>query len=184
MKIDCIVGIDPGANGGIVCWRPNHKTTAVRMPKELNELKEYLEYLKGICSPLIFLEKLSVRPDDVSCGEGGVNMGKMYRIQKMIGNYEQLKTTITLCGIPFCMVHPMKWQNELHLRIVRKGFHEEKADRKRRFKEAAAKLYPDIKATLWNSDATLIMHFGRYILQNNIGWVRENLPKQMHDRLF
>lgn len=54
MKIDCIVGIDPGSNGGIVTWRPNQNIKAVQMPKNINDLKDYLSYLKSICSPLVF----------------------------------------------------------------------------------------------------------------------------------
>ena len=77
MKIDCIIGIDPGANGGIVKWRPNKKITAIKMPRDLTELRNYLEYLKTICSPIVFLEKLSVRPDDIVPGTDGVNMGKL-----------------------------------------------------------------------------------------------------------
>lgn len=61
---------------------------------------------------------------------------------------------------------------------------EEKSERKRRYKEIAGNLYPELKPTLWNADATLIMHFGRYILRNNPGWVRHNLPSNMHERLF
>lgn len=184
MKISAVIGIDPGAGGGIVTWRPNHTTTAIKMPKDLNELKQYLEYLKTICSPIVFLEKLSVRPDDVAAGPDGVNMGKLYHIQKMMANYEQLKAIIAVCDVPFVMVHPMKWQNELKLRAGTSRKKEEKADRKRRYKDIAGKLYPDIKQTLWSADATLIMHFGRYILRNDPEWVRQNLPAKMHGRLF
>lgn len=184
MKIDCIIGIDPGANGGIVKWRPNEKITAIQMPKDLTELRNYLEYLKTICSPIVFLEKLSVRPDDITPGADGVNMGKLYRIQKMLANFEQLKATIAVCDVPFVMVHPMKWQNELKLRAKTTREKEEKNERKRRYKEIAGNLYPELKPTLWNADATLIMHFGRYILRNNPDWVRGNLPAKMYERLF
>lgn len=184
IRISAVAGIDPGVNGGIVTWRPNEKITAIHMPKDLTELRNYLEYLKTICSPIVFLEKLSVRPDDITPGADGVNMGKLYRIQKMLANFEQLKATISVCDVPFVMVHPMKWQNDLKLRIKVKGKKEEKADRKRRFRDIAGKLYPEIIPALWNADATLIMHFGRFILQNNPRWVLENLPQQMHNRLF
>lgn len=117
IRISAVVGIDPGVNGGIVTWRPNEKITAIHMPKDLTELRNYLEYLKTICSPIVFLEKLSVRPDDITPGADGVNMGKLYRIQKMLANFEQLKATISVCDVPFVMVHPMKWQNELKLRV-------------------------------------------------------------------
>lgn len=184
IRISAVVGIDPGSNGGIVTWRPNHNITAIKMPKDINELKDYLLYLKSICSPIVFLEKLSVRPDDVTPGADGVNMGKLYRIQKMMANFEQLKAIIAVCDIPFVMAHPMKWQNELKLRAKTTRKKEEKNERKRRYKEVAGNLYPELKPTLWNADATLIMHFGRYILRNNPGWVRQNLPSNMHERLF
>lgn len=116
IRISAVVGIDPGSNGGIVTWRPNQNIKAIQMPKDLTDLRNYLEYLKTICSPIVFLEKLSVRPDDVTPGADGVNMGKLYRIQKMMANFEQLKAIISVCDIPFVMVHPMKWQNELKLR--------------------------------------------------------------------
>ena len=184
MKIDCIIGIDPGSNGGIVVWRPNHNATAIKMPKDINEIRDFLNYYKEICTPIIFLEKLSVRPDDVTVEDAGANMGKLYRIQKMLQNFEQLKAIISVCDIPFVMAHPMKWQNELKLRAKISRKKEEKSERKRRYKEIAGNLYPELKPTLWNADATLIMHFGRYILRNNPGWVRQNLPSNMHERLF
>lgn len=184
IRISAVVGIDPGSNGGIVTWRPNQNIKAIQMPKDLTDLRNYLEYLKTICSPIVFLEKLSVRPDDVTPGADGVNMGKLYRIQKMMANFEQLKAIIAVCDIPFVMVHPIKWQNELKLRAKTTRKKEEKNERKRRYKEVAGNLYPELKPTLWNADATLIMHFGRYILHNNPRWVLENLPAPMHDRLF
>ena len=109
MKISAVVGIDPGSNGGIVTWRPNQNIKAMKMPKDLTELRNYLEYLKSICSPIIFLEKLSVRPDDVTLGADGVNMGKLYRIQKMLANFEQLKAIITVAEIPFVLIAPISW---------------------------------------------------------------------------
>lgn len=184
MKIDCVIGIDPGASGGIVCWRPGKKAEAIKMPKDLNKIRDYLSYIRSICSPIVFLEKLSVRADDVSGDGDGVNMGKLFRVQKMIANFEQLKAIITVCDVPFVTVHPMKWQNELKLRIKVGRKKEEKADRKRRYRDIAGKLYPEINPTLWNADATLIMHFGRYILKNNPRWVLSNFSNDMTERLF
>lgn len=183
IKISGILGVDPGvSNGGMVLWRPNGTPTAIRMPRDMQDLRDYLEYVKTICQPIVFLEKLSVRTDDVAVGADGANMGKLFRIQKMIANYEQLKTTIELSGIPFVLVHPLKWQTGLKIRI--KASEEDKATRKKRYKDIAQKLYPSLKQTLWSSDATLIMHFGRYILANDIGWVKQNLPKPMQEKLF
>lgn len=176
MDVDCIIGIDPGASGGIVSWRPNTNTKAVKMPKDINDIKEYIEYYKEIAKPIVFLEKLTIRPDDITDG----NKGKIYRIQKMLQNYEQLKAILTIIGVPFVLVHPMKWQNELRLRKKL----EDKADRKKRYKEVASNLYPDVKVTMWNADALLIMHFGRYALVNIPEWVRQNVPTNVYNRIW
>lgn len=175
MKIDCIIGIDPGVSGGIAVYRPNHKTEVLKMPRELMNLKDWFHHMTGICNPLVFVEKVQLRPDDVND-----NPGKAFRVQKLLAEFEKLKTIIAMCDVPFVLVHPQKWQNTLKLRV--KG--EEKPERKKRYKDAAGNLYPEITATLWNADALMIMHFGRYIIQSQPNWVLENLPKNMHDKLF
>lgn len=175
--IDCIIGIDPGKSGGITIWRPNHNTETIKMPDDILDLKQWFEHMKSISSPIIFIEKVQLRSDDITD-----NPGKVFRVQKMLSEFEKLKTIISLQEIPFVLVHPQKWQNELKLRI--KGSREEKKDRKKRYKDIAGNLYKDITPTLWNADATLIMHFGRYILRNNPSWVLQNLPTQIHNKLF
>lgn len=173
MKIDCIIGIDPGSSGGITVWRPNAKEISVKIPKDVKDLKEFLEYYKEICDPIIFLEKVQMHKEDAASG-------KTFGIEKLVRNFEQLKTAISYTDIPFVPVHPMKWQSALKLRIPK----EEKPERKKRYKGIAAKYYPDLKATMWNCDATLLMHFGRFILKNDVKWVLENLPTKNHDKLF
>ena len=182
MKISAVIGVDPGANGGIAIFIPGRITKVVRMPKDIKELRDLFVYYAENYHPIVFLEKLSVRPDDVTADGKGANMGKLYRIQKMIANYEHLKVLIETSGIPYVMVHPASWQTKLKLRV--RGVHEEKADRKKRYKEHAAKLYSDVNVTLWNADALLIMHFGRWALVNEPKWVKEQLPEREYQKLF
>ncbi len=172
MKINCVIGIDPGASGGISLWRQGMGIKTNKMPKNLDEINNFLSYMKEIASPIIFLERVSVRMDDISVEEGQINMGKLYRIQKMMQNFEHLKAIITLSNIPFCLVHPLKWQSQLKLRG---HWSEAKKDRKNRYKKVAQNLYPEVNVTLWNSDAILLMHFGRVVLLNDLKWVKENL---------
>lgn len=182
ITINCVIGVDPGANGGIAIFIPGTKTKVVKMPKDITDLRDFFAYYRENFNPIVFLEKLSVRPDDVTADGSRANMGKMYRIQKLMANYEHLKALIETAGIPYVMVHPASWQTKLKLRI--QGVHEEKADRKRRYQEHAGKLYPGIKVTLWNADALLIMHFGRWVLVNDPNWVKEQLPKREYQKLF
>ena len=185
IKINCCIGVDPGSNGGLAVFIPGQNVKVVKMPKDVTELRDFFAYYAENYRPIVFLEKLSVRPDDVTAEGGKPNMGKLYRIQKLMANYEHLKATIETTGIPFVMVHPGKWSAYLGLRIVRKfGPKETKQERKERYKEYAQKCYPGIKATLWNADALNIMHFGRKVLVNDSDWVRANLPKPAYEKLF
>lgn len=177
MKANCLIGIDPGAAGGIAVQVAGELTVkTIKMPKDNADLAALFRYYAENYSPVVFLEKVNMRRDDLL---GGGNMGKIYRMQAMLANYEHLKALMDVSGIPFVQVHPATWQSKLGIR--RNG--EEKRDRKRRYAELAGELY-GIKATLWNADAVLIMHFGKYALENEKKWVREQLPKVEFDKLF
>lgn len=182
MTINCIIGIDPGTNGGIAVDLQGQNPKVAKMPKDITELRDFFAYYAENYKPIVFLEKLSVRPDDVSADGSRANMGKLYRIQKMMANYEHLKTLLEVSGIPYVRVHPASWQTKLGLRV--RGVHEEKAVRKKRYQEHAAKLYPGVKVTLWNADALLIMRFGRWALLNEPKWVKEQLPEREYQKLF
>ncbi len=183
LKINCIVGIDPGAAGGIAVFiNDGRNVKTVKMPKDISALRDFINYYSTNFHPIVFLEKLSVRPDDVSVDGDRAKMGKLFRIQHMMANYEHLKAIIEMANIPYVMVHPASWQTRLKLRVH--GQHEEKAERKRRYKEIAANLYPGVNMTMWNADALLIMHFGRFALEHQLEWVKSNLPKREYDKLF
>ena len=182
IKINCVIGVDPGAAGGLAVFVPGKLAKTVKMPKDITELKEFFAYFAEYYSPIVFLEKLSVRPDDVAVDGGKAALGKLYRIQKMMANYEHLKAIIEAAGIPYVMVHPCSWQTKLNLRV--KGEQVEKRERKRRYQMRAAALYPEVKVTLWNADALLIMHFGRWALVNEPKWVKANLPEREYQKLF
>ena len=181
-KYNCVIGIDPGVNGGIAVFVIGKNTKAIKMPKDEEELRAFLAYYAENFKPIIFLEKLSIRPDDISVQGGEANMGKLYRIQKMMASYERLKLVIEGLGVPYILVHPMKWQTALKLRTL--GVKEEKADRKLRYRNTAARLYMGVRVALWNADALLIMHFGRWALVNDEKWIRANLPEREHQKLF
>lgn len=173
---DCVIGVDPGANGGIAEWRPGYKLRTIKMPKDLSELRGYLQYIKEITkSPIVFLEKVQLRADDVKD-----NPGKAFRIQQLLMQFQRLKDFIEIEGIPYVLFHPMSWQTTLKLR--KQG--ESKAERKSRYKEVAEHYYPGLKATLWNADAVLILHAGRIKLKYEPNWVLSNLPTYIKSDLF
>lgn len=175
-NFDAVIGVDPGANGGIALYRPGNNVKVIRMPKNIADIREFLQYVKEIAKqPIIFIEKVQLRSDDVNA-----NPGKAFRIQQLLSAFQQLKDYFEIEDIPYIQVHPMTWQSTLKLR--KQG--EEKTERKNRYKRAAQHYYPIIKATLWNADALLIMHAGRLKLQNDPDWVRQNLPNRVINSLF
>lgn len=172
MKVDCVIGIDPGKSGGIAIYKPNQPLKTIKMPSELMDFKDFFEQMKDL-NPIVFLEKVQLQHGDLSDG-------KAFRIQVMLKDFEKLKTILEMCQVPFILVHPMTWQSGLKLRL--KG--EEKPARKKRYQAISQKIYPEQKSTLWNADAIMIMHFGRYALQNRVNWIFENLPSSNHHKIL
>ena len=175
MDAKTIIGIDPGASGGIAVYNHKGQITAVKMPKKVEDLSEYLLYIKeNFNKPICFIEKVQSFHSDTDDG------GKRFGIQKMLANYEQLKTVLTLSKIPFVQVYPQSWQGGLNLR--KKG--ESKKDRKNRYKAAALKYYPEIKPTLWSADALCIVQFGRLKFNTDVDWIIERLPPAAQREIF
>lgn len=183
-NVDCVIGIDPGSQGGIAVWRAGLNTVTARMPKDVHDLSDMLSYYADFRT-LVFLEKVQLRPDDVMMQDGKAVLGKMYRMQKLLANFEQLKTVITMAGLPYCLVHPQKWIAGLGLR-TEGGQREDKAERKKRYKTFAQYHYPEVKTTLWNSDALCLVHWGRKMLADPKGqrWIEANLPKKEQEKLL
>jgi len=165
---DLIIGIDPGAGGGIVYYKEGI-VKAVRMPMVAKDMQEYLKYLKSISEfPIVFIESLAYRRSDRNYP------GKDFQIQKMLSHYERLCTTMQLTDILYIPVFPVTWQTYLHLKISKEEEHDE---RKRRYKIAAQHYYPKLKVTLWNCDALLLIEFGRRKLKFDMDWIIDKLPE-------
>ena len=184
IRVNCVIGVDPGAAGGLAVFIPGQKVKVVKMPKDVTDLRDFFMYYAENYKPIVFLEKLSVRPDDVIVEGDKAAMGKMFRIQKMMANFEHLKAIIEVSGLPYVLTHPMTWQTKLSLRKRVSGCKESKEERKGRYKDIAAGKYPEVNVTLWNADALLIMHFGRWVLVNEPSWVKANLPEREYQKLF
>lgn len=184
LSIDCVIGIDCGSQGGIAVWRAGLKPITVKMPKNTNELLDFLAYFSSF-KTLVFLEKVQLRPDDVMMQDGKAMLGKMYRMQKLLANFEQIKTILEAEGLPYCLVHPQKWIAGLGLR-TEGGQRADKAERKNRYKKFAQYHYPDAKVTLWNADALCLVHWGRKMLSDAKGlkWIEANLPKREQEKLM
>ncbi len=163
-KVDLIISIDPGLSGAISTYR-NKITESINMPRSIQELNDFFKDLMLKWKhPICFLEKVQLFDTDN-------NLGKQFRIQKMLQQFRDLENALILNKIPYIEIHPAKWQTKLNLKI--KG--EEKPQRKKRYKELAQKFHPELKSTLKNCDSLLILRFGRIMLSNDINWINEKI---------
>ncbi len=166
IKFDKYIGIDAGANGAIAYISEGGIVKTVSMPESVEALYEYLKYLKETSkNPICCLEKVNVWRQDA-------NMGKTFGIEKLKKSYNEISMALKLVKIPFIPVPPVTWQSYLHLAI--RG--EDYTERKRRFKTVAQSKYPQIKVTLTNADALLLMTFIALKNQREPDWIERKLP--------
>ncbi len=177
-----IIGIDPGASGAITYAQvEDNKLSMIpkvfKMPKTFEEMNHLFMDISGdLDRCLCFIEKVNMRPSDMA---GGRAFGMM----KLMKNFERLKDAMRINKIGFIEVHPTTWQNYLKLKLP-KGTKEEKKDRKNRYKDVAQTHYPEIRATLNNCDALLLLSFGMKKLQQDREYIMQNIPDIDMDLLF
>lgn len=142
-----ILGIDPGKNGGLALINESGDCEAlVKMPATPLDLYNEVCTMKHKGVRMAALEKVGGMP-----GNGGASMFNFGR------NYGHIEMALLAAGIPFTIVTPQKWQK--HYQLGSSSGHT-KSEWKNRLREAAQRLYPDIKVTLWAADALLIGRYG------------------------
>ena len=144
MKYETIIGVDPGANGGIA-WITDGKACVEKMPDTLQDLWELvvsisLEAGTGGMGIRAYLEAVSSSPQ----------MGVVSAFSFGRG-YGNLEMALTAAGISFERVRPQVWQKALG--CMTKGD-------KNVSKRKAQELFPDRKITHATADALLIAHYG------------------------
>lgn len=145
-----ILAIDPGASGAFAYWdgeviqlykMPDTPTDVVDLLREISiqsgtrELKCYMEQVGGFA------------------GEGHPGS----RMFKFGMGYGLVQGAMIALGIGYQLVAPQKWQKSLSI-AAKKG-----PERKRRLKERAQQLHPELKITLSTCDALLLLDYARTI---------------------
>lgn len=175
MKIETFIGIDPGQGGGIASYSERSGLKVVKMPDD-QAMIDYFKYLKETSrNPMVFVERVSAFGSDTD-----VQDGKRFRIDVMLANFAKLKILLLQAGLPYVQVSPAVWQKTLNLRLAG----EEKKERKERYKRAASKYFPQLKATLWNADAVCILQFGIHKYHSEPNWIIEKLPANLQQKLI
>jgi len=145
MKYETIIGVDPGANGGIA-WITDGKACVEKMPDTLQDLWELVESI-GFEAPDFTPYQIKAYIEQVSSSP---QMGVVSAFSFGRG-YGNLEMALTAAGIPFERVRPQVWQKALG--CMTKGD-------KNVSKRKAQELFPDRKITHATADALLIAHYG------------------------
>jgi len=140
-----VIGIDPGAIGGI-SWITNGKACAEKMPDTLTDLCDLIESIRdngNDCSLdgcVAYLEQVHSSP------QMGVKSAFTF------GNgFGHLEMALTALKVPFVRVRPQVWQKAMSCMTGGK-----KSVSKRRAQE----LFPEIKITHAIADSLLIARYG------------------------
>ena len=147
MKYEIVLGVDPGANGGIAWIDYNGKACVEKMPDSLQDLWELIcditSYPKSSIdgrSYKAYIEQVASSPQ----------MGVVSAFSFGRG-YGNLEMALTAAGIPFERVRPQVWQKALG--CMTKGD-------KNVSKSKAQELFPYRKVTHATADALLIAYYG------------------------
>jgi len=146
MKQGTVLGVDPGANGGIA-WITDGKACVEKMPDTLQDLWELIRDITNHPRSSLDGRKYKAYIEQVSSSP---QMGVVSAFSFGRG-YGNLEMALTAAGIPFERVRPQVWQKSLG--CMTKG---DKNVSKRRAQE----LFPDRKITHATADALLIAHYG------------------------
>lgn len=143
-----IIGIDPGASGGIAWIDEQGKPCVEKMPQTLTDIWELVLDITGVAkrytkpgSIKAYLEQVHSMP-----GQGVSSSFKFGQ------GYGALEMALTAAGIPFERVTPQKWQKALGCLT---------GGNKNVSKAKAQELFPSIKFTHATADAMLIAEYGR-----------------------
>ncbi|MBD5302410.1 MAG: hypothetical protein HDS16_05380 [Bacteroides sp.] len=140
------LGIDPGANGGMV-WLDEDGSLleCIKMPSTPEDVLTALGSYD--CESVVcFMEKVGGIP-----GQGAASSFTFGK------GYGELTMALLAKGISTTLISPAKWQKYFNL-SGKKG--ESKTSHKNRIKAWAQQRFPKQKVTLWAADALAIASYG------------------------
>lgn len=150
MEIDYYIGIDPGVNGGIAVLGENGEVKDVRnMPDTPADILEYFKLYAAFPCVCVL--------EDVGQGMPGQSSSATAKFARHNGHLEM---ALLALGIKTIKARPQKWEKTYALG---KSTACEKAEWKRKLKERAQQLFPQLgkKVTLKTCDALLIAEYCR-----------------------
>lgn len=146
-----ILGIDPGAAGGICLYQDGGITT-FKMPETYADIYDFLEGITAQCLPGEVVAIL----EDVGHGMPGQSSKATAVFARHNGHLEM---ALYALGIPTTKVTPQKWQ-KFFSNSLGKSKDYEKREWKNKLKGLAQQMFPGTKVTLATADSILLACYG------------------------
>ena len=160
------IGIDPGVSGGLACIDEKKQVVSlVSMPDTQKAIWEWvmrIVYSHDASQCRVRIEQVTgYMPGREGKTHGGQPGSHMFRFGQSYGGLTMALIATNLTeGLGFKAVIPRTWQKWLGV-APRDKATEKQADLKRRLKEKAEELFPEIKVTLNTCDALLLAEYCR-----------------------
>lgn len=151
-----IIGIDPGASGGIAVLDGNGNIRAYNMPDTYPDIYNFFksiqsQYDGGVAAVM----------EDVGHGMPGQSSKATAVFARHNGHLEM---ALYALGIRTVKATPQKWQ-KYYSNSLGKSSSYEKREWKNKLKALAQQMFPSVKVTLKNADAILIACYGAGIIK-------------------
>ena len=144
-----IIGIDPGASGGIAFIFEDGQRYAYKMPLTERDLVDLLKSY-DLDSCVVWLEKVHAFP-----GQGSVSVWSFAQ------NYGFLRGMLIALEVPLYDVTPQKWQKWQGVTKSQAVSKIGKTKHKNVLKQIAQQHFPELKITHAIADALLIAEYGK-----------------------
>jgi hypothetical protein len=140
------IGIDPGNSGALAAIYYNGDVL-IREFKDatIKDMYEYFEHVTVGGTPIALLEKVHAMP--------GQGVTSMFTFGK---NFGRIEMALISNKISFTMITPQEWMKYYG---VKRNKDESKTVWKKRLRELAERIFPNVKVTANNADALLIANY-------------------------
>ena len=149
IEYSAVLGIDPGASGGIACWSHDEPIRAWAMPATEGDQIELIRGLIGPGGAVAFVEQVGGFTGKGQPGSAMFKFGRSFGFT--LGVLQTLDVRVEL-------VLPQKWQKPLGLGTASSCA--SRSEWKAKLRACAQRLHPKLKPTLATADAILILEFG------------------------
>lgn len=172
-----IIGIDPGASGGIAIHSKGF-AKAYKMPPTIKTLNEFFIEAKETYEDILVLKEV------VSAWAGSEDDagGKKFNINKMLKQQTTIEVLLEINGFRYVDIYPISWQTRLGLKP--KGDKRTKTQKKASYKEFAQNCFPEVKVTLATSDALCLVQLAFVLFDRDPKWISSRIQNVQENKLF